>query len=331
MMSSVYVYVGAKADVVKVALDLRNQAPAVLIVCCSDEDKRQRMETALSEEAVGNGVEWEACDGGSRRIRKSAEDFQARFKCVAFKELIVAGRQPVVKEVNIKETLATPGGGALLIAELGLHAMVQGQLYIRFAAFALDRIRGGGSKSGEICADGSLQWAKALEHESVRLMAGEFGAALLPLLATIRKRMTTNVCAYDDHAQSAMLMAGPVGRVTMLGTRGGGGSSETRGRGGSSEIRGRGVNVASLNNQSYGGEEGKDETRGWPVIGFAKQKEATTVLPHTRKLSVFFGSNTTHRTPTALAARGQKRQQRTREQQSKPRANKALPQRFMHR
>ena len=51
-MSGIYVYVGAEANVDQVAVDLRNQAPIVLIVCCSDENAAARMETALSEEAV---------------------------------------------------------------------------------------------------------------------------------------------------------------------------------------------------------------------------------------------------------------------------------------
>ena len=64
--------------------------------------------------------------------------------------------------------------------------MVQGQLSIRVAAFASDRIRGDGDW---------IRVAAALEHRSVRLMAGEFGDTLLPMLETIRKRMTIKVCA----------------------------------------------------------------------------------------------------------------------------------------
>ena len=109
------------------------------------------------------------------------------FNCVVFKELIVAGRRPAVKQNDVKEALLTLGGGAVLIAELGLHVMVQGQLTIRLAAFASDRIRG-----GDTLLPGTIQVTAALEHRSVRLMAGEFGDTLLPLLATIRKRMTIN-------------------------------------------------------------------------------------------------------------------------------------------
>jgi len=42
---------------------------------------------------------------------------------------------------------------------------------------------------------GMVGVAAALEHRSVRLMAGEFGETLLLWLATIRNRMTITVCA----------------------------------------------------------------------------------------------------------------------------------------
>ena len=68
-MSGMYVYVGAEANVDQVAVDLRNQAPIVLIVCCSDEDAAARMQTALSEEAVNKQTRG---DGGSpQHIRSS--------------------------------------------------------------------------------------------------------------------------------------------------------------------------------------------------------------------------------------------------------------------
>ena len=307
-MSCVYAYVGAEADIDRVAGDLRNQAPWVLIVCCSDDDAAMQMDTALRREAV----EQKTCgDGGSR---KSMEDLQVSFHVVKFKHLIVARRCPVVKELEIKETFDTPGGGVALIAELGLHVMVQGQLSIRIAAFDTRKIRGGG------------EWdevADSLAHRSVRLVAGEFGDTLLRLLATIRKRMAIKVCAMtlctdkEDGTTliqtdgpmealkvtpSAMLVAGPVSRLTMLQSRGSGGSSETRGGG---------VNViASFNAQSYVGEKGKDASRGWPYIENVKQKEVKTVLPHTRKLLVFLGSNTSHRTQEAREARAHKRTER---------------------
>jgi hypothetical protein len=63
-MSCVYAYVGAEADIDRVAGDLRNQAPWVLIVCCSDDDAAMQMDTALRREAV----EQKTCGDGGLEI-----------------------------------------------------------------------------------------------------------------------------------------------------------------------------------------------------------------------------------------------------------------------
>ena len=104
-MSVVYVYVGAEANIDQVAADLRHQAPTVLIVCCSDGDVALRMQTALSQEPVSRNTESAYVGSRNKEV-----DFQVLFGCVLFKELIVAGRLPVTKEVETKEKLATPGG-----------------------------------------------------------------------------------------------------------------------------------------------------------------------------------------------------------------------------
>ena len=280
-VSCVYVNVGAEANIDQVAKELRKHGPIVLIVCCSDDDAAVKMDTALRQDPVDNQTRG---DGGSV---ESAGDFQVTFRVSVYKHLIVAGRCPVVKELCIKDAR-----GEWLIAELDFHVMVQGQLSIRVAAFARQDIRGGG------------EWdevAEALGHYSVRLLAGEFGDTLSPCLATLRKRLAVKVAAVwtsiDEVQTSAMLVVGPVGPFRGMQIRGSGASSETRGGG---------VNVASLNSQCYNGEEGKGASRGWPVIQSVKQKGATTVLPHTRKLLLFLGSNTANRTPQAFEARREK-------------------------
>ena len=83
----------------------------------------------------------------------------------------------LVKELDIKDSFVTAGGGVALIAEFGLHVMVQGQLSIRFAAFDTGKIRGGGELLDAM--------AEALNRRSVRLVAGEFGATLLPWRANL--------------------------------------------------------------------------------------------------------------------------------------------------
>ena len=66
-MSGLYVYVGAKADIDLVARDLRNQAPIVIIMCCSDENATARMTAALSEKAVGKQARGDRGWGRTKR------------------------------------------------------------------------------------------------------------------------------------------------------------------------------------------------------------------------------------------------------------------------
>ena len=54
-------YVGKEANIDEVAVDLRNQAPTVVLVCCCDGEVAMLMQTALSKAAVDNKThgEWE--------------------------------------------------------------------------------------------------------------------------------------------------------------------------------------------------------------------------------------------------------------------------------
>ena len=156
------------------------------------------------------------------------------YRSIAWKELIIAGRHPVVKEIDFKQTLITPAGGDALIVEVGFHVTVLGQLSLRFAAF---------SKPAGVSKPTEETWesvAGVLEKRSVRVLAGEFRDSLFPLLAAARVRMTVNVCALrllsdkgpvsavaedvvealpetvlaDPVLASLMLVAGPVRRIS---------------------------------------------------------------------------------------------------------------------
>ena len=225
-----------------------------------------------------------------------------KYKCLVFLNTIVAGRESMVKEIEAKEALSFSGGGYVLIAEVGLNRNVQGQLSFMLAAYV---------KAGSIHTDDLEKVADALVRRSVRLMAGEFGDSLIAMLSETRKRMRAKVCAMslcpdkDDGAvvevpsqtdgtyktvkvaSSAMILAGPVGRIQMLETRGSGES----------------VVLASVNRDSYEGEWGKDAACHWPVLGLVKQKEVLMILPHTQKLLVYIGAATSNRSFNALRAR----------------------------
>ena len=85
-------------------MDLRNQAPTVLLVCCYNREATTRMQIALSKDAVNNKTRGGGEKGKEKgkQARPSAEDFQAKFLCVVEQELIVAGRDGVVKKVDIR-------------------------------------------------------------------------------------------------------------------------------------------------------------------------------------------------------------------------------------
>ena len=91
-------------------------------------------------------------------------------------------------------------------------------------------------------------------------------------------------------------------RITMLETRGSGES----------------IVLASVNTDSYVGEWGKDRSRGWPVLGYVKQKEVLMVLPHTQKLLVFIGSSLPNRSDAGHRARREAARQRADKWGSRP-------------
>ena len=141
-ISCLYVYVGKEANLDEVAVDLRNQAPTILFVCCADMEVAKNMATALSKKGVGNAPHGDgeeeaikerrrralATRGrhkGEKKERASKEEFQVEFKCIQDKDLIIAGRSGIVKEVDMKECLLTPSGGWLLVAEVGFAVAVQ--------------------------------------------------------------------------------------------------------------------------------------------------------------------------------------------------------------
>ena len=329
-----YVYVDKEADIDEVAKDLRNQAPTVLFVCCYDSEAAMRMQTALSKDAVNktrgeggkgavNKTRGDGEKGQGQQARASKEEFQVMFKCVIMEELIIAGRHGIVKEVEIKQVLRTPGGGPLLIAEVGFSVAIQQMLSMRVTALCVhDQVAAGGG--------GAQAWgdvAQALENRSVRLIAGELRDKIVTILQSLRMRLAVRACAVEPStdkqsgthwlASSSMLFVGPVGHIKRLATRDGGDwpvMLETRGSGLRSEEpadeRWRVMPGYFFDDLAFLGKAGEDESRGWPFIESVKQKKAMTVLPHTKKMSIFMGSSSSRRQPDRIAHRGDRRAQR---------------------
>ena len=330
-IACLYVYVDKEANIDEVAKDLRNQAPTVLFVGCFDSETALRMQTALSKDAVnktrdegGKGaVNKTRGDGGKgkgQQARAGKEDFQVMFKCVRQGELIIAGRHGIVKEVEIKQVLCTPGGGPLLIAEVDFSVAIQQILSLRVAALIVY----GQDAAGDAKAWGEV--AQALEHRSVRLIAGEFRDRIFTILQLLRTRLAVRACAVEPStdkqngtrwlASSSMLFVGPVGHIKSLATRDGGDWPVML------ETRGSGVRIKEpvqktwrelhdiLCVQAFDGKDEEDQSRGWPIIERVIEKKAMTVWPHTKKMSIFLGCRNSRRQPDSIAYRADRRAQR---------------------
>ena len=313
----VYLYIDAEADIDEVAVDVRNMAPSVLIVCCSDMFVAQQMEAALRREGIDIPAPY-----WYKPKRRGPEYFQAQFDCVSYDDVIIAGRLPITREVGITDILITPDGGSVLIAEVGYHVSIQGQLTMRLAAFGKsDPHRGSGESWDTVIA--------ALVKRSVRLMAGRFidaqslgnACPFQAFLAAARSRMEVKVCAFvisidfanhtpvyeDDMVKmsaSAVCVLGPVGDISMLEYNGSGSLVESDGA------------LSNLN----------DDSRGWPFIPCVKQKRTQKAFPYTQKVLLYIGSSTSNRslagrrrrelTAKARAARRQEKREEKRERQA---------------
>ena len=126
---------------------------------------------------------------------------------------------------------------------------------------------------------------------------------LFTFLRAMRKLVATRACAVEPSvkpedgthrlASSAMLIMGPVSHIKMLEEEGGvvwTHLSATRGGGvppsGPAEDVWEAMKY-NLECEPFRGNEGGDESRGWPMIASVKQKKAMTAVPQTKKMIVF--------------------------------------------
>ena len=117
--------------------------------------------------------------------------------CVSFGDVIIAGRFSTTKEIEIKDTMTTPDGRCMLVAEVGFYIKTCGQLAMRFAAF--------GKSDANFSSGESWDSVTALlERRSVRFLAGRFvdqltfDASPCPLqaiMAEVRLRVQARLCA----------------------------------------------------------------------------------------------------------------------------------------
>ena len=299
-----YIYIDEDADVDQVVADARNMAPGALIVCCSDFHMAEQVQTALQCE----GFDLPTPDWWPKTKRKSSEYFQARMDCVMFGDVIIAGRFSTTKEIEVKDTMTTPDGRCMLVAEVGFNVKTCGQLAIRFAAF--------GKSDAYFSNDESWDSVTALlERRAVRFFAGRFvdkflfDASHCPLraiLAEVRLRLQVRLCALSismgnvTHPEtqaktpqllvSAVCVLGPVAAISML-------SYETSGDRDRVDGFQHDLNKDDINETAI------DRSFHWPLISRVFQKPIETNLNCSQKLLMFIGAGTGNRSMKGIQRR----------------------------
>ena len=299
-----YIYIDEDADVDQVVADARNMAPAALIVCCSDVYMAEQVQTALQCE----GFDLPTPDWWPKTKRKSSEYFQARMDCVMFGDVIIAGRFSTTKEIEVKDTMTTPDGRCMLVAEVGFNVKTCGQLAIRLAAF--------GKSDAYFSSDESWDSVTALlERRAVRFFAGRFvdqflfdtsPCPLRAILSEVRLRLQVRLCAFSNtmgdvthpetHAKTAQLLVsavcvlGPVAAISML-------NYETSGERNRVDGFQHDLNKDDINETAI------DRSFHWPLISRVVQKPIETNLNCSQKLLMFIGAGTGNRSIEACQRR----------------------------
>ena len=193
--------------------DLRDYAPQVMTAHCPDEFFAESLAHRLSE-PKHSGVHTE---------RKDLE-----FKVVKCGSWLLCGRKGIVQELSLTGSEEkTAGAGELLIAEVQFAIQMCNQMQVRFAVWNFPkRVDGDGmmeEELGEPSVEGrerTWDWVqKMLTQNLVRLIVGDFGIYLKPLLRFLRASMKVDIAAYHEIDGSAedifMLWVGPASGAGM--------------------------------------------------------------------------------------------------------------------
>jgi hypothetical protein len=267
---------------------------------------------ALEKDAVNNDIRGDGGKGQGKPPRPDVNKLQVKFSCLFKRGLIFAGRDGIVANIILHETVFMPDQRPLVMAEFSFAVCCQQMMSMKVALLDMN---------DTIERDGypAFSWddvAKALQKNVVRVVAGEFGDKIFAFLEALRLRITVDECVVEPFthevdgthylASSAMIIPGPVGRFNLIDTRGSGAWPKRNGNR-INELLAIGDEItwgklrqdfAPHQTKRFTG-SGHDESLGWPIIQEVKQKKMGKVFPHTAKMSVFLGSSTSRRTPKA--------------------------------
>ena len=208
----VFMSISSDTNIVEVAEDVRNIAPIIVAVCCSDPDQASEMYVELVKDQIGPPRNWNK----EPRKRPPPELLQFKYRCQILNGIVVGGKEHFVEDLKVQAVRHTPDGADVMFVSMKININVQGINQWTLAVF--------GPPSSQ-CSRGTWDTvAKAVVENSVRLMVGDFGGrnvfsggnGLEETLRAVRKRMQTHLCALKLQPEEWSEMAGETSTMAVV-------------------------------------------------------------------------------------------------------------------
>ena len=252
-----FVVIGNDANVDEVSADLRKYATTVMLVHCGNvpfaQDLRDKLSQA-SQEPIG------------------AERKEVKFITETWGTWIVCGRSGIVQEVRIRIAEETAGAGLLLTAKVEFVRAICNTMEVCVAVWdfpkRVDVLEEGFEEPAVAGRERTWAFARSmLTDEFVRIVVGDFGKYLKPLLRFLRATMKVDIAASKAINRSSpddtyILWVGPVNKLRLD------------------------KSVSRVDQWV-----GEDCTQEWPLFPIVKQKNPNVDIPNVAKLAISVGAS----------------------------------------
>ena len=218
----VYMNLTSIACLIDVAEDLRKCPAQVILVTCDSGELAIQLAAYLTMAPDPDDPSTEKPKPREKgKGREPEERVEKTFLTETYNGLLVAGRYGIVHGVEVKANRPTSGGGKLLIAELSLHRQLCHQLRLAVAVWQPARA----AEDPEPAVAGpECSWDDVRNlcyRHVVRVLAGEFGTNVHPIVEHFREMYMVNAAAWGIYggtpdqeelvvAPSFMCVIGPV-------------------------------------------------------------------------------------------------------------------------
>ena len=280
-MMVVYIAVGAEANLLDVAVDVRKHGPTIAMIVCASHLDAETLKTHLENARTQPSEEEDTRGGGDKG--------ENQYTCAHTDSHVIAGRLGVVASVELRYQEALNAVDSVAVAEVTLNVQVCGQLLFRVASLEVDSLGSGGEDNSAVVETSrSFEKLRQLFNRYlVRIVAGEFGAKVGHFLRIMRETMATEVVAVsryrvtgDDLVDcitgSFIFVMGPFMKKTIL--------EDIKEKGpkdhgpGLFVVSDLGLPPGALESSSEPTRGGGAWTRGWSCLRQVKQKATSPSL-----------------------------------------------------